>query len=1313
MALIACYRWDKCGVPGDYIWVSTAYTAPDSTVYYSGYCYLINETVIQNQNAVNISSGTFYSKCSECLSANPSATPTPTQTVTPTVTPTNTPTRTVTPTKTPTRTLTPTNTLTPTKTSTPTNTVKPSITPTNTITNTPTTTLTPSNTVSPTETPTNTPTNSATPTHTPTNTITPTNTVTPTPTVSAGLVSALFANCCNGDLIYARTYDWIEFGSEVTVISGGTCFQFVEYDGSDQGVDPLINLQFVNCLTCISSNPCLTTPTPTVTPTITSSPLVCDDTSFTSKLFDCYDEFCIDNLEGAYFDYNGTYSLVNGSEVYNLPYYENTGGTGYVYFQINKWCLSDSPGGSCIIQGANNPLNPCPSFHESVFYSGICITTTTTTDPCNVIDFEAIFNCETPIITATLTPSPTPSPSPSPYIDPCLGLGLSAITYVTTTTTIPITSPTPTPSPQPQISISGTVDFEICCSDFICPEVYKLRNCVTNINSFTSQRLVDSNGVVVLTGQTFDALVDGERICYEYLGRELGSPNVFLDSILSIYDECSQCIVTPTPTPTKTSTPTITPSTTPNYLQRFCSCDDSVLNSNFYVFYTSDDIMEPSYIEEASTSVRDWYRNGQLYSGFTGDLYEMCLNGSTYLPLGSYPYLGSLTGGTLSDLTPISYSFTPYVVDAGDVGSTPEEDYIIRAVNRGWRFDGTSGVTVSQGVPFNHGNLNQTTNSGFGNFAGGDTNYVTIFISNRPNGYYDNGQPIGNSVTPITPNPIGPTYDFFLGSGCTTLSSSLLVTNASEYNLGDEIIASDGFCYKITSYLGNLPFSGTPFVISAQTCNEDCFTPLDARSVWVEYNQENSIELYNGAVKPTYEDHYENYLNVWLDIIQNSGRTNNFLYTALDGEFTLIAGYKAEPFAAMMTQLGAVQGEVETSTYFNEIYNYAGVTFPYLNTKLINDSEGGETYSWSFEVLSLSNPYSALTSNSVYQNLPTQFKHGPGLKNFGYSIDPTVVDFSSTTVSNALDNYFLNLQFNPNDCVYTDPTVGGDEGSTYYLSVDTSKCYYLVDKISSPQNTKTDTYIYGGPFVDCFNCGILPDPTPPPTPSITPSNTQTPTVTPTITRTPTKTPTPTPTITPSTPEKIYVYLACPPVTTAYDLIIQTVRVTGVTENQTFRTGVGQQCFQYLGEFNRNDYFVNPALNDLDYTGNYFGNINPYYVFESCNQCQNPTQFYIKKGNTNNNTIYSYTLQQSYNQINYTSVNLGYFNEGPNFIKVSNPNSTQAGPTAKITQIRVYNDDTNALLNTYNLNNVTSHEFSYNLLGNIRIEVTINQPTSAA
>ena len=894
-----------------------------------------------------------------------------------------------------------------------------------------------------------------------------------------------------------------------------------------------------------------------------------------------------------------------------------------------------------------------------------------------------------------------------------MGIGLTALTYVTTTTTLPVTSPTPTPSPQPQISISGTVDFEICCSDFICPEVYKLRNCFTNIYFFTSQRLVDSNGTVVVTGQTFDAMVNGDRVCYEYIGRELGSPNLFIDSIISIFDECSQCIVTPTPTPTKTTTPSVTPSTTPSYLQRFCSCDDSVLNSNYYVFYTSDDVMEPSYIQQASESVRNWFLNGVLYSGFTGNLYEMCLIGSTYLPLGTYPYLGSLTGGTLSDTTPISFTGTPYVTDAGGAGSTPSEDYIIKALNRGWRFDGTSGATVSSGVPFNHGNLTQTTNSGFGNYTGGDLNYVTILISNRPNNFYDNGQPVATSPTAITPNPTAATFDFFTTTACTNTSPVLLAANASEFSNGDQVIGSDGICYTLGVKLGTFPFSGTPFAVSAQTCDDSCYVSLNARSLWVQYNEENSDEQYNGAITPTYIDHYEKYLDVWLDIVQNSGKTNNFLYTALDGEFTTSAGFKAEPFAAMMAQLGAVQGEIETSSYFNELYDYAGVTFPYLNEELINDSQGGDTYSWSFEVLSISSPYSALSSNSVYMSLPTQYKHGPGLKNFGYFVDPTVVDFSINTVSNALDNYFFNIQFNPNDCVYTDPTVGGDQGSTYYLSFDSTKCFYLVDKTSSPQNTITDTYIYGGPFEDCFSCGVLPDPTPPPTPSNTPTMTVTPTVTPTLTRTPTKTPTPTPTVTPSSPEKIYVYQACSPVTTAYDLVIQTIEVTGVTENQTFRTGYNQPCFEYLGEFNRDEYFINPELNALQYTGNYFGNINPYYVFESCAQCQNPTQFSITKGNTNNNTIYGYTLQQSYDQVNYTFVNYGFFNEGPNYIKLSNPTSSQAGPPAKFTQIRVYNTDTNALLNTYNVNNVTSYEFSYTLLSNIRIEVTINQPSSAA
>jgi hypothetical protein len=56
----------------------------------------------------------------------------------------------------------------------------------------------------------------------------------------------------------------------------------------------------------LGNYPCFPTPTPTVTPTITPSPLPCSDTSFISTLSDCYEDFCISNLEGPLSVYNGT-----------------------------------------------------------------------------------------------------------------------------------------------------------------------------------------------------------------------------------------------------------------------------------------------------------------------------------------------------------------------------------------------------------------------------------------------------------------------------------------------------------------------------------------------------------------------------------------------------------------------------------------------------------------------------------------------------------------------------------------------------------------------------------------------------------------------------------------------------------------------------------------------------------------------------------------------------------------------------------------------------------------------------------------------
>ena len=719
MAIVQCYKWEKCVDPSSFIWVATGYSNPDDVVYYNGDCYIVDPNTVSLEDEVDISSGVFYSGCSECLNLNPTQTPTPT--ITPTVTPTNT------------------------------------------------------------STPTVTPTNTSTPT------VTPTNSQTPTPTPISGLTSAIFANCCDGTLIYARTYPWIDSGSEITVISGGTCFRFVEYDGEDQGVEYLIDYTYVDCPTCLNLYPCSTTPTPSVTPSVTPTPQICESTSFISTETNCYDEFCIQNLSGEFSQYNGTYSLVVSSELYNLPYYENTGGTGYVYFQVNKWCLSDSPGGQCIIQGPNNPLDPCPSFHESVFYSGICITTTTTTDPCNVVDFVAIFNCDVPVVTASSSPTPTPTPTLTPYVDPCSNLGLTALTYTTTTTTLPVTSPTPTPSPQPSITISGMVDYEICCSNFICPDVKKIQDCFSGIIYYSSQILSDVGGNVVTTGQTFETSIDGVRRCFEYIGQEIASPNITIGAITQIYSGCSECIVTPTPTVTPTNTITPTPSST------------------------------------------------------------------------------------------------------------------------------------------------------------------------------------------------------------------------------------------------------TGFVVSST-----------------------------------------------------------------------------------------------------------------------------------------------------------------------------------------------------------------------------------------------------------------------PTPTVTSS------ITPTITPTPTT----------SQIQRVYVYQLCTDSEYFYDRVVQTVQVTGVSVNQTFRTGIGEPCFIYLGEYLVNQYIPSPFLNELEYTGNFFGNINPYYVFESCAQCQTPTQFSINKGSTNN-SIFSYTLQQTYNQETYTFVNYGFFIEGPMWIKISNPTSTVAGPPAKFNQLRIYDDDTNELLNTYTLNNITSYELSLTLLRNIRIEVNINQPSGGS
>ncbi len=92
------------------------------------------------------------------------------------------------------------------------------------------------------------------------------------------------------------------------------------------------------------------------------------------------------------------------------------------------------------------------------------------------------------------------------------------------------------------------------------------------------------------------------------------------------------------------------------YLDKFIECNEN-LNSDIFVFYDGTSL-NIERAKTASESIRSWYQN-KFLNGFGGLLYEGVVgsvnnNGENWLWWATYPYLGSLTGGTLSDNTTIT-----------------------------------------------------------------------------------------------------------------------------------------------------------------------------------------------------------------------------------------------------------------------------------------------------------------------------------------------------------------------------------------------------------------------------------------------------------------------------------------------------------------------------------------------------------------------------------------------------------------------------------------------------------------------------------
>jgi hypothetical protein len=538
----------------------------------------------------------------------PTVTSTPTNTQTPTVTPTvtSTPTNTQTPTVTPTVTVTPTNTETPTGTLSVTQT--PTVTPTNTQTSTPT--VTPTNTQTPTVTPSITPTNTNTPSITPTdyvfniytfrdccdvtnifrfNTISSTLTVGQTFYISnsvdftgcaevipyesigenysgVGVVFTEQSSCDDGYCPTCPTPTPTPTGPVLDC----TCLEYLLFNSNslDVYVDhidcygqfreffilPNTTVSLCACensviapegvyVTLIGECPA---PSATVQPTPTQTPTPSLTPSAGWNLCPV-EEYCVLTYFPTTELYDGTYYSAGTQN--NRVYY--SGDTGFIYYTGTYWCLSATLGGGCILHGKIPNTSICPDLCDEVFSSGTCVTTTSTTNPCNIFDFDAYFDCDVSTTTTTTIPCSATSinvtfsayTTTTTTVSPCPSFtgSISFSSYTTTTTT---TGTTTTTTANRSLPVSGDVTYTLVETVFVCPgQTYQFQECNTNNMYYLepSNIFVD---VDLITNYAYNMTINGTQSCYTYIGISTVSPNATSSVVDSWYGNCSTCIET-------------------------------------------------------------------------------------------------------------------------------------------------------------------------------------------------------------------------------------------------------------------------------------------------------------------------------------------------------------------------------------------------------------------------------------------------------------------------------------------------------------------------------------------------------------------------------------------------------------------------------------------------------------------------------------------------------------------------------------------------------------------------------------------------
>jgi len=305
----------------------------------------------------------------------------------------------------------------------------------------------------------------------------------------------------------------------------------------------------------------------------------------------CPQFFCVENDT----NYDGTYKLAG---TYAGQSYFTGQTTGYFMFYSTgetRWCLSQTLGGSCDQFGPYGSTSTCPDFDDTVAYQGICVTTTTTVNPCATFDFTAIFDClvtPSPSISASPTPTPTPTPTPS-STNICGGAFISASAITVSYSPTPTMTPTPTPTPQitRPCNFSGEVIFNTFNEILQCANSKKFKDCFTGFDYFSSDLILVSGNTSPKEGYVYNAIINGQGCCVVYEGLFENISGV--DDITLTFEvgsrvngACLDCLpnLTQTPTPSPTQTPTPTPTSSPCILTRWYveNNSPSLVKYNYY-----------------------------------------------------------------------------------------------------------------------------------------------------------------------------------------------------------------------------------------------------------------------------------------------------------------------------------------------------------------------------------------------------------------------------------------------------------------------------------------------------------------------------------------------------------------------------------------------------------------------------------------------------------------------------------------------------------------------------------------------------------